>query len=562
MTTLSERVQARAHERRWLILGVLCFSLLVIVLDNSILNVALPSIVRELHANNSQLQWMVDSYTLVFAGLLLTMGSIGDKYGRRPALQAGFVIFGVGSLLSALAGSPNQLIASRAFMGIGGALIMPATLSIITNVFSGSERPKAIGVWAATAGVGVALGPLTGGALLEHFYWGSIFLVNLPIVTVGLVAGILLIPNSKDPRAPRLDIVGAVLSIAGLSSLLYAVIQAPNAGWTSPRILGFFAIGGLVLAAFFWWEDHVDHPMLDVRFWRNPRFSGASAAIAITFFAMFGSIFLLTQYLQFVLGYSPLQTGLRLLAFAIPMMIVSPLAPKLVERIGTKLTVAAGLTCNAAGLFALGNLGTTATLPDLVWRMALAATGMALTMSPATESIMGSLPLARAGVGSAVNDTTRQVGGAVGVAVIGSIFSSLYGSRIVSALSGRGVPASVVHNAKQQLGYALQAASHLPAAAAQSFVSLAKHAFLDGFQAGTYVGAGVVAVGVVIVLVWLPARPRAEDVERQAAEYDAEWVAAAAPVDGERAPVDGERAPVDGARPGEPARPPAPARAP
>jgi MFS family permease len=209
--TLGERVQAKAQERRWLILFVLCFSLIVIVLDNSILNVALPTIVRTLHASNSQLQWMVDSYTLVFAGLLLTMGSVGDKYGRRPALQAGFLVFGAGSLLSALAGSADQLIASRAFMGIGGALIMPATLSIITNVFPAKERPKAIGVWAATAGVGVALGPLTGGFLLEHFYWGSIFLVNLPIVVFGVLAGIYLIPNSKDPRAPRLDLVGAAL---------------------------------------------------------------------------------------------------------------------------------------------------------------------------------------------------------------------------------------------------------------------------------------------------------------------------------------------------------------
>ncbi len=554
MTTLAERVQARAHERRWLILGVLCFSLLVIVLDNSILNVALPSIVRQLHATNSQLQWMVDSYTLVFAGLLLTMGSIGDKFGRRPALQAGFLIFGAGSLLSALAGSPNQLIASRAFMGIGGALIMPATLSIITNVFSGSERPKAIGVWAATAGVGVALGPLTGGALLEHFYWGSIFLVNLPIVTVGVLAGVLLIPNSKDPRAPRLDVPGALLSIAGLSALLYAVIQGPSTGWTAPRTLTFFAVGGLLMAAFFAWERRVDHPMLDVRFWRNPRFSGASAAIAITFFAMFGSIFLLTQYLQFVLGYSPLATGLRLLAFAVPMMVISPLAPNLVKRIGTKLTVAAGLACNAAGLIALGGLGQTATLPDLTWRMALAATGMALTMSPATESIMGSLPLARAGVGSAVNDTTRQVGGAVGVAVIGSIFSSLYGSKVVSALRGR-VPASVVHNAKQQLGNALQAATHLPGAAARSFVTLAKGAFLDGFQAGTWVGAAVVLIGVVIVLRWLPARARAEDVDRQDAEFKAEWVTAGIP-------ADGQPAPVDGGQPGEATRPPTPARSP
>src|SRR6202050_4682761 len=251
---LGERVQAKAEERRWLILGVLCFSLPLIVPDTSILNVPLPSIVKELNAPDSQLQWMVDAYTLVFAGLLLTMGSVGDKFGRRPALQVGFLIFGTGSLLSALSGSANQLIASRAFMGVGSALIMPATLSIITNLFPGRERSKASGIWARTAGVGVALGPLTGGALLERFFWGSIFLVNIPIVIVGLLAGIFLIPNSKDPNAPRLDLVGAALSIAGLSSLLFAVIEAPTTGWTAPKILAAFFAGGILLVVFFWWE--------------------------------------------------------------------------------------------------------------------------------------------------------------------------------------------------------------------------------------------------------------------------------------------------------------------
>jgi EmrB/QacA subfamily drug resistance transporter len=519
--TLSDRVQAKAQERRWLILIVLCFSLIVIVLDNSILNVALPTIVQTLHASNSQLQWMVDSYTLVFAGLLLTMGSVGDKYGRRPALQAGFLVFGAGSLLSALAGSADQLIASRAFMGIGGALIMPATLSIITNVFPAHERPKAIGVWAATAGVGVALGPLTGGFLLEHFYWGSIFLVNLPIVVFGVIAGIYLIPNSKDPNAPRLDLVGAALSIIGLSALLYAVIEAPTKGWTADSTLAFFAIGGLVMAAFFAWERRVDHPMLDMGFWKNPRFSGASGAIAITFFAMFGSIFLLTQYLQFVLGYTPFQTGIRLLAFAIPMMVIAPFSPRVVDRIGTKLTVALGLVCVSAGLVLLGGVGATTGYADIAWRMALAATGMALTMSPATESIMGSLPLTRAGVGSAVNDTTRQVGGAVGVAVIGSVFSSIYGSKVVDALRGKGVPASVVADAKSSLGAALQAAGHLPGAASRAFAGLAKTAFIDGFHSGVYVGAAASALGIIVVLIWLPARAHADDVERQAADFDA-----------------------------------------
>jgi Na+/melibiose symporter-like transporter len=328
--------------------------------------------------------------------------------------------------------------------------------------------------------------------------------------------------------------------------LLYAVIQAPGTGWTAPRILAFFAVGGVLLAAFFAWERRVEHPMLDIRFWRNPRFSGASAAIAITFFAMFGSIFLLTQYLQFVRGYSPLATGVRLLAFAIPMMVISPLTPRLVDRIGTKLTVAAGLVCTTVGLATLANLGSSTSFADVAWRMALAASGIALTMSPATESIMGSLPLARAGVGSAVNDTTRQVGGAVGVAVIGSIFSSLYGSRVVSALRGKPVPAAVVHSAKQQLGYALQVATRLPPAAARVFVGLAKTAFLDGFHAGLYVGAAVAAAGIAVVLRYLPARPRAEDVERQAVEFGERDVPAVA-----AATTDGERAAGDHAPAGE-----------
>ncbi|HEV2309679.1 MAG TPA: MFS transporter [Acidimicrobiia bacterium] len=553
-TSRAERAEHRAAERRWLILGVLCFSLLVIVLDNSILNVAIPSIVRELTASNSQLQWMVDSYTLVFAGLLLTMGSVGDKFGRRPALQAGLIIFGLGSVLSSQAGSANQLIATRAFMGVGGALIMPATLSIITNVFPSSERPKAIGIWAATAGVGVALGPLTGGALLEHFYWGSIFLVNVPIVVVGLLFGIFLIPNSKDPHASRLDLVGAVLSIAGLSTVLYAVIEGPTSGWTAPRTLGFFFAGGLLLAAFFAWERRVDHPMLDVRFWKNPRFSAASGAIAVTFLAMFGSIFLLTQYLQFVLGFSPLGTGVRLLTFAIPMMIVSPLSPKLVERIGTKYTVALGLTCVAVGLAALGSVSQTTPFIDIAWRMVLAATGMALTMSPATESIMGSLPLARAGVGSAVNDTTRQVGGAVGVAVIGSVFSSIYGSKVVAALQGHHIPSSLVANAKQQLGYAIEAAGRLPSSAAHTFIVLAKSAFMDGFHAGLYVGAAVTLIGIVATLRFLPSRARSEDVARQ----DAEFAEENAPMAGTPGPALAPAA-VDGN--GAPHPEPAPARA-
>ena len=381
---------------------------------------------------------MVDAYTLVFAGLLLTAGSLGDRFGRRGALQFGLVIFGLGSLASAFADSSAQLIATRAFMGIGGAFIMPATLSIITNVFPTRERGKAIGVWAGTAGLAGVLGPLTGGFLLEHFYWGSIFLVNIPIVIVGVLAGIFLIPTSKDPSAPRLDPVGAVLSIVGLTVLLYGIIEAPQDGWTDPRILGCIFGGILVLGLFMLWESRIDHPMLDVHFFRNPRFTAASMGIAMVFFAMFGATFLLTQYFQFVLGYTPFETGIRFLPIAASMMILSPLSARFVHRIGTKLVVGTGLTMVTLGLVSWASLSPTSSYwPDIIWRQALMASGMALTMAPATESIMGSLPLGKAGVGSAVNDTTRQVGGALGVAVIGSVLASIYGSQVGDFLQGQ-----------------------------------------------------------------------------------------------------------------------------
>ncbi len=508
---------AKAEARRWWILLVLCFSLLVIVLDNSILNVAIPRLQKDLSATNSQLQWMVDSYTLVFAGLLLTAGSLGDRFGRRRALQFGFGIFGIGSVLAALSGSAGELIASRAFMGIGGAFIMPATLSIITNVFPARDRAKAIGVWAATAGVGVALGPLTGGFLLEHFYWGSIFLVNLPIVAIGVVAGIFLIPDSRDPRASRLDPVGAVLSIASLSALLYAVIEAPRDGWTSPSILAAFGVGGVLLAAFFTWEARSAHPMLDLGFFRNPRFSAASGAISVTFFAMFGSIFLLTQYLQLVLGFSPLQAGVRLLAFAIPMMIFAPLSAKFVEYLGAKVVVATGLTLMALGLYLFEGLDATSGTGAVVWRMAIAAIGMALTMAPSTDSIMGSLPLAKAGVGSAMNDTTRQVGGAVGVAVIGSVFSSIYASKVGTLFSGAGLPAQAIDAAKESLGAALQIAPP-----GSPIAGAARDAFVQGFHSGLWVAAGAALIGAIAVARFLPSRARDEDVERQHAEYEEE----------------------------------------
>ncbi len=509
-SSLTARVNARSYERRWLILAVLCFSLLVIVLDNTILNVAIPTIVRDLDATNSQLQWMIDSYTLVFAGLLLTAGSLGDRFGRRGALQFGLVVFGFGSLASAFADSAGQLIATRAFMGIGGAFIMPATLSIITNTFPPAERGKAIGVWAGTAGLAGVLGPTTGGFLLEHFYWGSVFLVNIPIVVVGVLAGVFLIPTSKDPDAPRLDPVGALLSIVGLVALLYGIIEAPQEGWGAPLIVAAFLIGALFVAIFIWWESRIDHPMLDVKFFKNPRFTAASAGITFIFFAMFGSTFLITQYFQFVLGYSPLETGVRFLPWAACVMIGAPLSAQLAHRIGTKIVVTAGLTFATLGMASLAQLTTDSSYwPDVVWRMVLMASGMALTMAPATESIMGSLPLGKAGVGSAVNDTTRQVGGALGVAVVGSVLSSIYGSQMADFLAGKPIDTGTGESIKESLGAALGYAGSIAGRApelAASLANAASEAFVDGMRAGVLVAAAATLIGAVVAAVWLPAR--------------------------------------------------------
>ncbi|HEY6531178.1 MAG TPA: MFS transporter [Acidimicrobiales bacterium] len=523
MGTHAQHIQEKAFERRWLILVVLCVSLLVIVLDNSILNVALPSIQQDLGASSTDLQWMVDSYTLVFAGLLLTAGSLGDRYGRRGALQWGFVIFGLGSAISALATSSGQLIATRAFMGIGGALIMPATLSIITNLFPAEERGKAIGAWAGVAGLGAALGPLTGGFLIEHFYWGSIFLVNVPIVIFGLLAGFFVIPTSKDPHATRLDPLGAVLSIVGLTVLLYAIIEAPSKGWGSAETLGLGAVGVVLLLAFVLWERHTDHPMLETDFFKKPRFTAASISITLIFFSMFGSFFLLTQYFQYVLGYSPLETGVRFLPLAFAIMVFAPLSSKFVNRFGTKLVVASGLGLATLGLLSMIGLQTDSSYGSVVWRLVLVAAGMGLTMAPATDSVMGSLPLAKAGVGSAVNDTTRQVGGALGVAVLGSVLVSTYGHKITEFFSGSGAPEQIVEATKSTIGAVPQVVDQLNGAGlsdtAAQLQSVANAAFVDAIHWGVTVAAVGTAIGMLVALFFLPARAAAADASAQEHEY-------------------------------------------
>ncbi|HZA26466.1 MAG TPA: MFS transporter [Actinomycetota bacterium] len=498
--------EAAGYDRRWWALLVLCLSLVVIGMDNTILNVALPTLARDLQATGSDLQWMVDSYILVFAGLLLTMGALGDRFGRKLALNVGLLVFVGGSVASAFAGSAEVLIASRAAMGIGGALIMPSTLSIITNVFPEKERGRAIGVWAGVAGLGIVLGPVIGGWLLENFWWGSVFLVNVPVVAVAILAGWPLVPESRDPRATPLDPVGALLSIAALVTAVYGIIEAPAKGWTDPLILGSFGTAALLSVAFIWWELRVGHPMLRMEFFWNPRFSVASGAITMVFFALFGSVFLLTQHLQFVLGYTPLEAGFRILPVA-ALIVAAPLSARMVERIGTKIVVSVGLLVVATGLWLLSTVEVTSGYGLVAWSLAVLGTGMGLTMAPATESIMGSLPLAKAGVGSAMNDTTRMVGGALGVAVLGSVLASAYGSAIEPAL--RGFPPQVAQAAGDSIGAASTIAARL-GPQGQGLLEVARSAFIDGLGDAVLVGAGVAALAGLLVLLFLPARGREE----------------------------------------------------
>jgi EmrB/QacA subfamily drug resistance transporter len=499
---------AERDPRRWIVLGVMCLSLLLIVMDNTIVNVALPTLQRDLGASTSQLQWIVDSYILVFAGLLLTMGSLGDRFGRRGALAIGLAIMGSASIASAFATSADHLIGTRAIMGIGAALIMPATLSILTNVFTDRrERAQAIAIWSATAGMAVAIGPVTGGWLLEHFWWGSVFLVNVPVVVVALVLGQLFVPTSRDPAAPRVDVPGAALSIAGLVALVWAIIEGAH-GWTDPTVLAAFAAAAVLLGLFLLWERHTPTPMLDINFFRNPRFSAASGALMLTFFAMMGSLFLLTQFLQSVLGYTALETGVRLLPMAAVQIVVAPLSAKVVERIGSKIVVTTGLLVAGAGLVMASRLEASATYGQVVLALIVLAAGLALVMPPATESIMGSLPPAKAGVGSAVNDTTREVGAALGVAVLGSVMSSTYRPRVSDAIAGRGVPSEVANAVTDQIGAAMEVAARLGGAPGRALADVAAGGFADGMARAFLVGAAALVVGAVLTAVYLPARGR------------------------------------------------------
>jgi EmrB/QacA subfamily drug resistance transporter len=503
-----------AMRRKSLILVSLLLAAFVINLDTTIVNVALPSLVRQLHASNSQLQWVVDAFNLLFAASVLAAGSLSDRFGRKEMLLAGLSVFGLASLAGGLMDTPGQLTAARAVMGVGAAMVFPSTLSLLTNVFTErQERALAIGLWGAITGVAIATGPIVGGWLLEAFDWRSIFFAMAPIAAVAgvLVAGY--VPSSRDPHAPRTDRAGFALSTATVALLIYTIIEAPDYGWGSTRTLVSFAITALLAGAFVTWERRTDAPMLDLSLFGNPRFTAASASVAISFFALSGFIFLVTQYFQFLKGYGPLSTGVRLLPVATFVAISSIVGTKLAMRIGTKIVVATGLLAMAAFYLWVSTAATATSYGTIAAQMVVLGTGMGLTSAPATEAIMGVVPEAKAGVGSAVNDATRLLGGTLGVAVIGSVFASLYASRLTSALPS-GVPGTVARAAHESVGAALTTAGQLAHAGhpalATALHDAASQAFFHGFHAGDYVSAAVAAAGALMALVLLPAHPTRE----------------------------------------------------
>jgi EmrB/QacA subfamily drug resistance transporter len=494
---MTDHLAADGNPRRWQILAVMCTSLVLVVAGVSSLNLALPSIRDALQPSNNELLWIVASYALVFAGLLLPSGALGDRYGRRRALLVGLGLFIVGALLATRAGGPLTLISARSVMGIGAALIMPATLSIITVVFPRHERGKAIAIWAAFAGAGGALGVVAGGVILQNFWWGSVFFINVPIAVLALVAVFTLVPESKESEERPLDPVGALLSMVGLGSLLYAIIQGPENGWLSAIVVGGFIAAAVLLTLFVLWELRTDHPMLDPHYFRNRRFSLGSLTISASFLVMFGFFFILTLFFQFAQGHSPLAAAVRTLPFAGTMVVVAPRSAGLAQKFGPRVMVTLGLLLASAGLIVMGTLQPTTYYGVIVLPLIMMAAGLAMLMPPSTEAIVSSLPQDQAGVGSAVNDTTREVGGSIGIALLGSLLSTGYRSGISDALVG--LPEQAAELARDSIGAARVVAGQIGGEAGARLSEAAGLAYVDGMRLAYWGGALVLMATAAVV---------------------------------------------------------------
>ncbi|CAL9439767.1 Antiseptic resistance protein [Streptomyces sp. enrichment culture] len=509
----ARRVPEAVHRRRWVILGVLMLSLLIVVLDNSILNVAVRTIATPvptgLGATQSELEWAINSYTLVFAGLLFTAGLLGDRIGRKKVLIGGLAVFGAGSALAAFSGSPAELIAFRAVMGMGAAFVMPATLAVLMNVFERDEQPKAIGVWTGGVGLAIAIGPITGGLLLDHFWWGSVFLVNVPIVLLAVVLMLWLVPDSRDPAPGRIDPAGVVLSVAGLVLLVYGVIKGGQlADFTDATVLSAIGAGLAVLAVFVVVEKRSDHPSIDVTHFGNKVFSAAIAAIALVFFALMGVTFFAVFYLQSVRGHSPLQTGLLLLPLAVTQTVFAPRARLLVDRFGHRATTTGGLVVLAATLAAFALLDADTPIWFLEVVFFLMGIGMTHVMTPVSVVVMQALPREKAGSASALSNTFRQVGGALGVAVLGSVLSTAYRTDIEDGLGL--LPPGARHAAGESIEATLAAADRL-GARGEALAAAADDAFLHAMHVTGLWGAGIALIGAVVTALFLPGRPPAPE---------------------------------------------------
>ncbi|MGW2176860.1 MFS transporter [Streptomyces sp. NPDC001732] len=509
--TAVPQVPEAVHRRRWAILVVLMFSLLIVVLDNSILNVAVKTIASPaptgLGATQSELEWAINSYTLVFAGLLFTAGLLGDRIGRKKVLLFGILLFGIGSALAALSGSPNELITWRALMGFGAAFVMPATLAVLMNVFERDEQPRAIGIWAGSVGLAIAIGPITGGLLLEHFWWGSIFLVNVPVVIVALIAMVLLVPDSKDPKPGRIDPIGVLLSIVGLVLLVYGIIRGGElADFTDVTVLLPIVGGLLVLAGFVWHEKRSTHPAIDISYFKKPSFSAAVAAIALVFFALMGVTFFSAFYMQSVRGWSALDSGLMLLPLAAAQMVFAPRARLFVDRFGARAVCTVGMLLVAIGLASFALFDENTPVWVLCVLLFVQGTGMAHVMTPVTVSVMQALPREKAGSGSAVNNTFRQVGGALGVAVLGSVLSTVYRGDIEGHLGV--LPAGLRDAAGESIEATLGIADRMGPAGAP-LIDAANDAFLKAMHITAIGSAAIALVGTLVVALFLPGKPPA-----------------------------------------------------
>jgi len=522
--------EADLYPQRWWTLAVLCLSIVIVFVGNSSLNVAIPTLSRVLHATNSELQWVVAIYSLVFAGLLFSTGALGDRFGRKGALQLGLLLFLIGAALASQSTSMTELIVCRAIMGAAAALIMPSTLSILINVFPPHERTKAIAIWASFTGAAGAIGPVGSGFLLGHFWYGSIFLINVPIVILALIGGRYLVPKSKDPEEARLDPGGALLSIVGISALVYALIEAPEQGWGSSSTIIAFFVGALVLVAFVMWEHRAKEPMLDMSYFRNPAFSTGTGGMILLFLSMYGVMFLITQYFQLVLNLSPLAAALRILPMAPIMMIVSPLTPRLSKRFGTHRTVAFGMVLLAVGFLAFHGIGLRTGYGYVLICLFFLISGIALAMSPMTASIMSAVPPRRAGAGSATNDATRELGAALGIAVLGSVAASRYSSGLGHLLGGLSHSAQTA--ARGSLAGALRVAAGLPNVAQHALILGSKTSFVDGIRLAALAGAALSIISAIIVTRYLPRvldHGSAMHGAREAAENAAEFGLAGVP---------------------------------